>query len=217
MGFTVNHAQVQFQGLYCAVPMCHNTGMETTPAPSSIPGHIKAVVNDDLAYFESLDLTLAARQRVLQVCSVSASATSAAWVDLIQSWGFDLDASTLVASEQRSQSWLWYALARGKIAQAIALVKAGARRMDVDEQGTSGLGRFIKDNVPFSVDRVLPVLKSLEAYGLGWQNWPDADEMNNHTIKMMGASLGDLVARHDANLIAISTPLTAQDALPVRL
>lgn len=191
--------------------------METHLTTSSVPRHIEAVVNDDLAYFEGLELTLAARERVLQVCSVSASATSAGWVDLILSWGFDLDASPLVASQQRSQSWLWYALARGKIAQAIALVKAGARRMDVDEQGTSGLGRFIKDNVPFAIDRVLPVLKSLEAQGFGWKNWPDAEEMNKDAIKMMGASLGDLVARYDAHSISISTPLTAQDALPVRL
>ena len=191
--------------------------METLPSHSSVPRHIEAVVNDDLAYFVGLDLPREARLRVLQVCSVSASATSAAWVDLIQSWGLDLDAPPLVSSHQKSQSWLWYALARGKMAQAIALVKAGVRRMDVDEQGVSGLGRFMKDNAPFCFERVLPVLKSLEAHGLGWQNWPDADEMNQDVAKTMGASLGDLVARYDAHSISISTSLTAQDALPVRL
>lgn len=193
--------------------------MQTSPANTAAPAHLKAVLANNIGYFSGCSMDLAAKQNVLQVCAISASANSTEWVDLIKSWGFDLDVSPLVSLHQVrvSQSWLWYALARGKLAQAVALVEAGARRMDVNDQGVSGLGMLIKENIYFSFDLVLPLLKSLESHGLGWQNWPDADAMNDAVLKARNISLGELLSQYDARCISISTHHPVQEALPVRL
>jgi hypothetical protein len=166
-----------------------------------------AVLNDDLAYFSGRNLSFSAKQKVVQVCSVSVSAKSPAWVDLVASWGFDLNAPVFVDDHQHPLSWLWYALARGNVSQSIALVKAGVRHMDVNTDSVSGLGMLVKENVPFTIDRILPILKLLGSHGLGWQNWPDAQEIDGVVLKAMGKSLGDILAQHDAVMISNITPL----------
>lgn len=162
------------------------------------------------------NLNAAAKERVFQVCAVSASATSPEWVRLIAGWGMDLNVSPVQSETGTAQSWLWYALARNKIEQAKALVAAGVRMMDVDANGVSGLGHFV-ENYTFNIERVIPLMRFLHAHGMSWDCWPDALDIDARVTKSSGRSLARLLSEHEARLLSSNTQFIDKNELINRL
>lgn len=181
------------------------------------PSYIHHVLDNNWALLETAsNLSAHAKERVFQICAVSASATSPQWVRLIAQWGMDLNTSPLQGESGKGQTWLWYALARNKIEQAMALVEAGACVMDVDSNGLSGLGHFV-ENSTFNIERIIPVMMFLKEHGMAWDTWPDAPNMDGRIIQSTGRSIAFLLAEYEARLLSSNTQFIEHDELINRL
>ena len=168
-------------------------------ASSQLPLHMQLALDEQTGALARLDLAVDARMAVFRYCAISASAQSVEWVELVGEWGVDIDQDVVMQGFDHSQNWLWYALARGKVRQAAALVRAGSRRLCVDSAGKSGLGVLLENTYHDHLDRVLGVIEQMGDAGVHWKDFPDALAFDSLLRKNVGASLSELLARrqHD--------------------
>lgn len=191
--------------------------METPSSPASVPAFMSAVLADDWRLAQATLCDPVARKHASRLCAMSMSSKSPEWVGVIKSWGLSIDFPFSDAPNKMPQSWLWYALSRSKIEQAIALIENGARVMDVDAEGRSGLGRFVQDHAPFEIDEVLSLVVKLRQLGMSWESWPDASSIDAWIKKVCGASMASMVAAIEAEQISSLTPDLLPEAAPTRL
>lgn len=167
--------------------------------PSQLPLHMQLALAEQTGALAALDLAVDAKLSVFRYCAIAASAQSTEWVDLVGKWGLEIDQDIVMRGFDHSQNWLWYALARGKMAQAVALVRAGSRRLCVDSSGKSGLGVLLENTYHDHLARVLGAIENMRDAGVHWKDFPDALAFDPLLLKNVGASLSEMLAsrQHD--------------------
>lgn len=161
---------------------------------SSLPSHIQLAFANDPPVLAGKVFERPAQEALFRFCAISASANHPGWVALIASWGLDLNEAPALAGGTRCQNWLWNALARGKLSQAVALVRSGFVRVDLDENGKSGLGVLLENTFHDHLPRVLDAIEQMQEAGLSWSTFPDALAFDAALRKNVGSSLGVLLA-----------------------
>lgn len=172
---------------------------------AALPSHIQIALANDPAALAGPRPDAQIQAALFRICAISASVNNKGWVDLLASWGMDLDEAPVLAGGSRAQNWLWNALARGKLSQAVALVRAGFTRIDVDEGGNSGLGVLMENTFHDHLPKTLETVELMQEAGLSWSSFPDALAFDAMLRKNVGSSLGELLAQRAHARLSQST------------
>lgn len=170
-------------------------------SPDSLPLHMQLALSEDIEGLRNMSLDPVARQDIIRFCVIAASAQSPGWVDLAIQWGVNLDDGVSMRNGEHTQNWLWHALARGKLPQAVALVRHGARLVHVDSRGQSGLGILLENTWHDQQEAVIDAIEQMCEHGLSWRDFPDALAFDGSLRKNVGCSLNEqLCARSHMRL-----------------